>query len=117
MARVKRGVTKRRRHRKVLKAVRGHRGARSRHYRAAHEDLMHAQQYAYRDRRARKRQMRRLWITRINAGARLNGMTYGAFMHGLRAASVTLDRKVLADLAAHEPAAFSALVQTVQAAA
>ena len=106
MARVKRGVTKRRRHRKVLKAVRGHRGARSRHFRAAHEELMHAGQYAYRDRRNRKRQMRRLWIMRINAGARLHGLTYGTFMHGLREANVTLDRKALADLAANEPAAF-----------
>ncbi len=117
MARVKRGVTKRRRHRKVLKAVRGHRGARSRHFRAAHEDLMHAGQYAYRDRRNRKRQMRRLWIMRINAGARLHGLTYGAFMHGLREANVTLDRKALADLAANEPAAFEALADTARAAA
>lgn len=117
MARVKRGVTKRRRHRKVLKAVRGHRGARSRHFRAAHEDLMHARQYAYRDRRARKRQMRRLWIMRINAGARLHGLTYGTFMRGLRDANVTLDRKTLADLAASEPAAFEALADTARAAA
>ncbi len=117
MARVKRGVTKRRRHRKVLKAVRGHRGARSRHFRAAHEELMHAGQYAYRDRRNRKRQMRRLWIMRINAGARLHGLTYGTFMHGLREANVTLDRKALADLAANEPAAFEALAETVRAAA
>ena len=117
MARVKRGVTKRRRHRKVLKAVRGHRGARSRHFRAAHEELMHAGQYAYRDRRNRKRQMRRLWIMRINAGARLHGLTYGTFIHGLREANVTLDRKALADLAANEPAAFEALAETVRAAA
>ena len=117
MARVKRGVTKRRRHRKVLKAVRGHRGARSRHFRVAHEELMHAGQYAYRDRRNRKRQMRRLWIMRINAGARLHGLTYGTFMHGLREANVTLDRKALADLAANEPAAFEALAETVRAAA
>jgi large subunit ribosomal protein L20 len=115
MARVKRGVTARRRRRKVLKAVRGHRGARSRHYRAAHEDLLHAQQYAYRDRRNRKRQMRRLWIMQINAGARLHGLSYGAFMSGLRSANVSLNRKILADLAAHEPQAFEALVQTAQA--
>ncbi|MCY3749336.1 MAG: 50S ribosomal protein L20 [Chloroflexi bacterium] len=117
MARVKRGVTKRRRHKKVLKAVRGHRGSRSRHYRAAHEDLMHARQYAYRDRRARKRQMRRLWIMRINAGARLHGLTYSTFMRGLQEANVSLDRKALADLAANEPAAFEALAETARAAA
>lgn len=115
MARVKRGVTARRRRRKVLKAVRGHRGARSRHYRAAYEDLLHARQYAYRDRRNRKRQMRRLWIMQINAGARLHGLSYGAFMCGLRSANVSLNRKVLADLAAHEPQAFEALVQTARA--
>ena len=79
--------------------------------------LMHAGQYAYRDRRNRKRQMRRLWIMRINAGARLHGLTYGTFMHGLREANVTLDRKALADLAANEPAAFEALAETVRAAA
>ncbi|MDE2869239.1 MAG: 50S ribosomal protein L20 [Chloroflexota bacterium] len=117
MARVKRGVTKRRRHKKVLKAVRGHRGARSRHFRAAHEELMHARQYAYRDRRARKRQMRRLWIMRINAGARLHGLTYSTFIRGLQAANVTLDRKALADLAANEPEAFEALADTARAAA
>lgn len=115
MARVKRGVTARRRRRKVLKAVRGHRGARSRHYRAAHEDLLHAHQYAYRDRRNRKRQMRRLWIMQINAGARLHGLSYGAFMSGLRSANVSLNRKILADLAAREPQAFEALVQTARA--
>ena len=117
MARVKRGVTRRRRHRKVLKAVRGHRGARSRHFRTAHEELMHAGMYAYRDRRARKRQMRRLWIMRINAGARLHGLTYGTFIRGLRAANVSLDRKALADLAANEPSAFEALADTARAAA
>ena len=117
MPRVKRGVTARRRRRRVLKAVRGHRGARSRRYRAAHEDLLHAGQYAYRDRRARKRQMRRLWIMRINAGARLHGLPYAAFMRGLRAANVIIDRKVLADIAAHEPQAFAALVKTARAAA
>ena len=85
MARVKRGVTARRRRRKVLKAVRGHRGARSRHYRAAHEDLLHSRQYAYRDRRNRKRQMRRLWIMQINAGARMHGLSYGAFILQCRA--------------------------------
>lgn len=117
MARVKRGVTKRRRHKKVLKAVRGHRGARSRHFRAAHEELMHARQYAYRDRRTRKREMRRLWIMRINAGARLHGLTYSTFIRGLQAANVTLDRKALADLAANEPEAFEALADTARAAA
>ncbi len=78
---------------------------------------MHAQQYAYRDRRTRKRQMRRLWIMRINAGARLHGLTYGTFIRGLRVADVTLDRKVLADLAANDPAAFEALADTARAAA
>ena len=114
MARVKRGVTARRRRRKVLKAVRGHRGARSRHYRAAHEDLLHSRQYAYRDRRNRKRQMRRLWIMQINAGARMHGLSYGAFIRGLKSANVTLNRKVLADLAEHESQAFEALVQTAR---
>lgn len=117
MARIKRSVASRKRRRRVLKAVRGHKGARSRQYKAAHEDLMHARQYAYAHRRTRRRDMRRGWILRINARARALGMTYSQFMHGLRRANIDLDRKVLADLALNEPEAFEDLVKAAQAAA
>ena len=111
MARIKRGVTKRQRHKKVLKLARGYFLGRSKLYRVAHETLMHALAYAYRDRRNIKRDMRRLWITRINAAARLNGLSYSRFMNGLRRANVTVDRKMLADLAVRDAAAFSRIAE------
>jgi large subunit ribosomal protein L20 len=108
---VKRSVHGRKKRREVLQQTSGYYGARSRRYRAAKEQLAHSLQYAYRDRRDRKGQFRRLWITRIGAAARQNGTTYSAFIHGLTVAGVELDRKVLADLAVHDPAAFAALVE------
>ena len=116
MARVKRSVASRKRRRRVLKAVRGHRGARSRQYRAAHEELLRARQYAWVGRRLRRRDLRRLWIMRINAAARLAGIPYSRFMSGLRKAGVTVDRKILADLAVNQPAAFQEFVKMAQAA-
>lgn len=110
MARVKRGVMARKRHTKLLKQAKGFRGARSRHYRVAHEAVMHALAYAYRDRRNRKRDFRRLWIQRINAAARLNGTTYSRLISGLKTAGITLDRKILADMAVRDPNAFSNIV-------
>ncbi len=110
MARIKRGVAAHRRHRKVLMQVKGHRGTRNRLYKRAHESLMHSLKYAYRDRRNRKRDMRRLWIQRINAASRLNGLTYSRLIQGLTLAGVGLDRKMLADLAVRDPQAFSAVV-------
>ena len=110
MPRVKRGVTRHRRHAKVLKAASGFRGTRNRLFRFANQILMKARAYEYRDRRVRKRDMRRLWITRINAASRLGGLSYSRFMAGLTAAGVTLDRKVLAELAVREAAAFAQLV-------
>jgi large subunit ribosomal protein L20 len=112
VARVKRSVHGRKKRREVLHQTSGYYGARSRRYRAAKEQLAHSLQYAYRDRRDRKGQFRRLWITRIGAAARMNGTTYSAFMHGLTVAGVELDRKVLADMAVHDPAAFASLVET-----
>jgi large subunit ribosomal protein L20 len=111
MARIKRGVTKRQRHKKVLKLARGNFLGRSKLYRVAHETVMHALAYAYRDRRNIKRDMRRLWILRINAAARLNGLSYSRFMNGLRRANVTVDRKMLADLAVRDAAAFSRIAE------
>jgi large subunit ribosomal protein L20 len=111
VARVKRSVHGRKKRREVLHQTSGYYGARSRRYRAAKEQLAHSLQYAYRDRRDRKGQFRRLWITRIGAAARQNGTTYSVFMHGLAVAGVELDRKVLADLAVHDPAAFASLVE------
>lgn len=113
MARVKRGVMTHKRHKKLFQQVKGFRGARSRHYKVAHEALMHALAYAYRDRRHRKRDFRRLWILRINAAARLNGMTYSRLVNGLKIAQIDLDRKVLADMAVRDPAAFSRVVAMV----
>lgn len=110
MARVKRGVAAHRRHRKVLLQVKGHRGTRNRLYKRAHESMMRALQYAYRDRRNRKRAMRRLWIQRINAASRLNGLTYSRLIQGLTIAGVTVDRKIMADLAVRDEEAFAALV-------
>jgi large subunit ribosomal protein L20 len=110
MARVTRGVAAHRRHKKLLKQAEGRRGTRSTLIRPAREALIHALVYAYRDRRDRKRDMRRLWIQRINAATRQHGLPYGRFIAGLRAAGVEVDRKILADLAVREPGAFEALV-------
>ena len=114
MARVKRGVAAHKRHRKVLAQVKGHYSSNNRLYKRAHESMMRSLMYAYRDRRTRKRDMRRLWIIRINAAARLNGMPYSRFMNGLKLAGVAVDRKMLADLAVREPAAFAAIVETAK---
>ncbi|WP_346798149.1 50S ribosomal protein L20 [Halomonas sp. Bachu 37] len=116
MTRVKRGVVARRRHKKILKQAKGYYGARSRVFRVAKQAVIKAGQYAYRDRRNRKRQFRALWIQRINAGARLNGMSYSRFVGGLKKAGIEIDRKVLADLAVHEKAAFAAIVEKAKAA-
>ncbi len=114
MSRVKRGVTARARHKKVLDQAKGYRGRRSTVYRVAKQAVMRAGQYAYRDRRNRKRVFRALWITRINAAAREHGMTYSVFMNGLLKAEIELDRKVLAELAVNDKAAFSAIVDQVK---
>lgn len=116
MSRVKRGVTTHARHRKVMKAAKGYYGRRKNTFRAANQAVEKAGQYAYRDRRNRKRNFRALWIQRINAAARENGLTYGRFINGLDKAGVEVDRKVLADLAVREPEAFAALVETAKAA-
>ncbi len=115
MARVKRGVVARARHKKVLKEAKGYYGARRKTYRSAKQAVIKAGQYAYRDRRAKKREFRRLWITRINAAARLNGLSYSRFMDGLNKAEIDIDRKVLADLAVHDAAAFTALAEKAKA--
>ncbi|MFD1006721.1 MULTISPECIES: 50S ribosomal protein L20 [Oceanisphaera] len=110
MARVKRGVTARARHKKILKQAKGYYGARSRVYRVAVQAVTKAGQYAYRDRRAKKRQFRQLWIARINAASRQNGLSYSRFINGLKKASVEIDRKILADIAVHDKTTFTALV-------
>ncbi|MCW5619946.1 MAG: 50S ribosomal protein L20 [Burkholderiales bacterium] len=115
MPRVKRGVTARARHRKVLDQAKGYRGRRKNVFRVANEAVMKAGQYAYRDRRRRKRDFRALWIARINAAARECGLSYSAFMNGLKKASVELDRKVLADLAVFDKAAFEKIAQQAKA--
>jgi large subunit ribosomal protein L20 len=111
MPRVKRGVTAKKKRRTVLERAKGYYGAKSRSYRAAKEQVQHSLQYQYRDRRNKKREIRRLWIARINAGARQNGLSYSAFINGLKRAEVDLDRKVLSDLAINDPAAFAKLVE------
>ncbi len=116
MARVKRGVVSHARHKKVLEEAKGYRGRRKNTIKVARQAVEKAGQYAYRDRKARKRNFRALWIQRINAGARQLGLPYGQFMHGLKLAGVELDRKVLSDLAVHEPSAFEALVDQAKAA-
>ncbi|MAI37116.1 MAG: 50S ribosomal protein L20 [Alteromonadaceae bacterium TMED7] len=116
MARVKRGTVARARHKKVLKQAKGYYGARSRVYRVAVQAVTKAGQYAYRDRRQRKRQFRQLWIARINAASRQNGLSYSRFINGLKKASVEIDRKILADIAVHDKAAFSALVEAAKSA-
>ena len=110
MARVKRGMMTRKRHNEVLKLAKGYRGAKHRLFRQAHESVMHAGQYAYRDRRQRKRDFRRLWITRISAACRINGLTYSRFVEGLTKAGVAVDRKMLADMAVRNGDAFSQMV-------
>lgn len=116
MARVKRGVTTHRRHKKVIRAAKGYRGRAKSVFRVAIERVEKGLQYAYRDRRTRKRNFRRLWIQRINAGAREHGLTYSQFINGIKRAGIEIDRKVLADLAVREPEAFRALVERVKAA-
>lgn len=114
MSRVKRGTTAHRRHKKVLKQAKGYFGRKSKLYRVANQAVMKSGNYAYRDRRRKKRDFRRLWITRINAAARQNGMSYSRFMNGLSVAGVGLDRKMLADLAVHDKQAFAGLVETAK---
>lgn len=116
MARVKRGVTTHARHKKVLDLAKGYRGRSKNAFRVAIEKVEKGLRYAYRDRRAKKRNFRALWIQRINAGVRQEGLTYSQFMNGVKRAGIELDRKVLADLAVHEPEAFKAIVAQVQAA-
>ena len=115
MARVKRGVVARRRHKKILKLAKGYYGARSRVFRVAKQAVIKAGQYAYRDRRAKKREFRRLWIARINAGSRALGLTYSKFIAGIKKASIEIDRKVLADMAVNDPAAFASIVEKAKA--
>lgn len=116
MPRVKRGVQARARHKKVLKKAKGYYGARSRVYRVAHQAIIKAGQYAYRDRRQRKRQFRALWITRINAAARMFDMSYSRLIDGMNKADIEVDRKVLADLAVHDIAAFGQIAEKAKAA-
>ncbi len=115
MARVKRAVNAQKKRRSTLEAASGYRGQRSRLYRKAKEQILHSMQYAYRDRRARKGDFRKLWITRINAAARQNGMTYNRLVQGLRIAEIEVDRKNLAELAVSDPTAFTALVEIARA--
>lgn len=114
MPRVKRAVTAKKKRRTVLTRAKGYYGAKSRSYRAAKEQVQHSLQYAYRDRRNKKREIRKLWITRINAAARLNGVSYSVFMNGLKKAGVVLDRKVLSDMAINDAAAFAKLVEVAK---
>ena len=115
MPRVKRGVTARARHKKVLEQAKGYRGRRKNVYRIAKEAVMRAGQYAYRDRRNKKREFRALWITRINAGCREAGLSYSQFIAGLKKAGIDMDRKVLADLAVHDKTAFSKIAEQAKA--
>jgi large subunit ribosomal protein L20 len=117
MARVKRSVNGRKSRKATLKKAKGYYGNKSRSFRSANEQVMHSGSYAFRDRRARKGEMRRLWVQRINAACRLNGTTYSRFIFGLKEAGIEVDRKVLADLAVTDAAAFTALVQSASAAA
>ena len=116
MSRVKRGVIARRRHKKILKQAKGYYGARSRVFRVAKQAVTKAAQYAYRDRRQRKRQFRALWIARINAATRSQGLSYSRFIAGLKKANIELDRRVLADIAVHDKSAFSKIVDAAKAA-
>ncbi len=114
MPRVKRSLNAQKKRRTVFERAKGYYGAKSRSYRAAKEQVQHSLQYAYRDRRNKKREIRRLWITRINAAARMNGLSYSVFMNGLKKAGVELDRKVLADMAVNDPKAFAAIVEVAK---
>lgn len=114
MTRIKGGPKTRRRHKEVIKLMSGQWGTRHRLYRRAHESLLHSLQYAYEHRRERKGDMRRLWIARINAAARINGIPYGRMMHGLKIAGVAIDRKILADLAVRDPDAFAKVAETAK---
>ena len=114
MPRANSSVPRHRRHRKIVKQAKGYYGARSRTFKSAKDAVVKAGLYAYRDRRQRKRQFRRLWITRINAACRLNGTTYSAFINGLKLKGVELDRKILADMAVNDPQAFTALTLSVK---
>ncbi len=116
MARVKRGVVAKARHKKILGKAKGYYGARRKVYRVAKQAVIKAGQYAYRDRRQRKRQFRALWIARINAAARANGLSYSRMINGLSVAGIEIDRKVLADLAVHEPQAFTEIAEQAKAA-
>lgn len=116
MARVKRSVNAKKKRRKILDSAKGYRGQRSRLYRKAKEQWLHSMTYAYRDRRAKKREFRRLWITRINAAARMNDITYNRLIQGLRLAGIDVDRKILAELAVNDFAAFSKICETAKAA-
>ncbi len=116
MPRVKGGTTTKKRHKKILERAKGYRGSKSRHFKRANEQVLHSLAYSYRDRRQRRRNFRKLWIIRINAAARENGMSYSRFMNGLKAAELEIDRKVLADLALHDAQAFSDLVEIAKGA-
>jgi len=116
MARIKGGMNARRKHNKVLKLVKGYRGARSKQYRIAKQSVMRALNSSYAGRKQRKRQFRQLWIARINAAARMNGLSYSKFMYGLKSAGVEMNRKILAELAVNDPAAFTALAETAKGA-
>lgn len=116
MARVKRGVQARARHKKVLKAAKGYYNARRKVFRVANQAVIKARQYAYRDRKARKREFRQLWIVRINAAARLHGLSYSRFINGLKKAGIAVDRKILSELAVYDKAVFSALAEKAKAA-
>jgi large subunit ribosomal protein L20 len=114
LARIKRGTTVRRRHKKVLALTKGHRATRHSLYKRAHESMLHALSYSYAHRRERRGDMRRLWIVRVNAASRAQGLSYGQFMHGLKKSGVEIDRKILADMAVREPEAFASLVTTAK---
>ena len=115
MTRVKRGVAAHKKHKKILQMAEGHKGTRRRLYRPAHESVMRSMAYMYRDRRNRKRDMRRLWIIRINAAARMHGVSYSKLMHAIHTANIDVDRKILAEMAVNDEAAFTALVQSALA--
>ncbi len=112
MARVKTGFVRRQRHKKIIKITKGQYGTRSKLFRRANEAMLHSLWYSYRDRRQRRRDLRRLWIARINAASRLNGTTYSKLIHGMRQANITINRKMLADMAVRDPEAFKAVVNT-----
>lgn len=114
MARIKRAVNAHKKRRKVLKLAKGYFGAKSRQYRAANEQVMRSLRYAFAGRKLRKRDFRRLWITRINAAARMNGMSYSVLMNGLKKHNITMNRKMLADIAVNDPAAFTKLVEAAR---